>query len=54
MAKMGRPKADKPKDKYIHIRIDEETNKELEEYCKHNNTTKSKLITRLIKSVLGK
>lgn len=54
MAKMGRPKTDKPKDKRLAIRIDEETHKKLKTYCENNNTTISELFNRFIEMILGK
>ena len=40
----GRPKVDEPKDIRFSIRIDEETNKKLDNYCEENNITKAEAI----------
>ncbi len=40
MKKMGRPKAEKPKEIKYSIRTDEETERRLERYCEAHNVTK--------------
>lgn len=50
----GRPKAEKPKDIRYSIRLDAETEKELEEYCNKNNITKGEAVRQGIHMLLGK
>lgn len=50
----GRPKAENPKDIRYSIRLDAETEKELEEYCKKNNITKGEAIRQGIHLLLKK
>lgn len=50
----GRPKAENPKDIRYSIRLDAETEKELEEYCNKNNITKGEAVRRGIHMLLGK
>lgn len=54
MAQMGRPKKEKPINDNLHIRIDKETNQKFQEYCEHNNTTKTKVLIKFIESLIGK
>ena len=42
----GRPKADNPKNNDIKVRLDDATNKRLEDYCKINQITKAEAIRR--------
>lgn len=49
----GRPKVDNPKDIKYSIRIDEETEKKLQEYCKKNNISKGEAIRRGIQLLLN-
>lgn len=49
----GRPKVDEPKDIRFSIRIDEETNRKLDIYCKENGITKAMAIRRGIYLLLG-
>lgn len=42
----GRPKAEEPKDIRFSIRIDKETDKKLDEYCKANDITKAQAIRK--------
>ncbi|MDD3337799.1 MAG: ribbon-helix-helix domain-containing protein [Lachnospiraceae bacterium] len=48
----GRPKADNPKAIKYSIRIDEETEKRLVEYCEANGITKGKAIRQAINLLL--
>ena len=50
----GRPKVDAPKDIRFSIRIDEETNKMLDEYCQRKNVSKAEAIRAGIYLLLGK
>ncbi len=50
----GRPKVDAPKDVRFSIRIDEETNKMLDEYCQRKNVSKAEAIRAGIYLLLGK
>lgn len=49
----GRPKADNPKDIRYSIRIDEETEKKLQDYCIQNGITKGEAIRRGIHLLLA-
>ena len=53
MVKMGRPKIDNPKTNDIKIRVDDETKKARDEYCKKNNTTRAETIRRSLIQFLG-
>ncbi len=44
MSPVGRPKAEKPKSKRFSIRLDDETERKLEIYCKERNITKGEAI----------
>ena len=46
MTKIGRPKVDSPKNIYIKVRIDKDTNEKLLKYCKDNNLSKAKAIRK--------
>jgi hypothetical protein len=48
----GRPKVDRPKDIKYSIRLDEETEKSLKEYCDRNNISKGEAIRRGIQLLL--
>ncbi|MDO4945121.1 MAG: CopG family transcriptional regulator [Ruminococcus sp.] len=50
----GRPKAEKPKDIRYSIRLDVETEKMLQDYCKKNNITKGEAIRQGIHLLLQK
>ncbi|HFD2049218.1 MAG: CopG family transcriptional regulator [Clostridium perfringens] len=50
--KMGRPKAEKPKNESVKVRFDSELFEELNNYCKENNITKAKAIRNGIKLLL--
>jgi Ribbon-helix-helix protein, copG family. len=52
--KMGRPKADNPKDIKFSIRLDEETNKQLDEYSEKHHIRKAEAIRKAIFQLLGK
>lgn len=54
MSPAGRPKAEKPKQIRFSIRLDEETDLKLQEYCKRNNLTKGEAIRRALKLLLEK
>lgn len=49
----GRPKADNPKNSRFSIRLDAETEKQLEIYCKEHNLTKGEAIRRGIHMLLS-
>lgn len=50
----GRPKVSEPKDIRFSIRIDEDTNKKLDEYCSKNKITKADAIRQGIHLLLQK
>lgn len=50
----GRPRVDKPKTIEVKARIDEETNKRLEEYCKENQVSRTDVVRLGIEKVLRK
>ena len=50
----GRPKAENPKDIKYSIRLDEKTEKLLEQYCKQNSITKGEAIRQGIHLLLEK
>lgn len=54
MARVGRPKSDKPKAIEVKARIDEETNKRLLDYCAQEGTTKTQVVREGINRILGK
>ena len=47
----GRPKSDNPKTEAIHVRIDRESKKILEEYCNQENIAKTEGIRRGIQKL---
>lgn len=49
----GRPKVDIPKDIRFSIRIDDETSKRLDAYCKENDITKAEAIRKGILLLLS-
>lgn len=49
----GRPKVDEPKDIRFSIRIDNETNKQLDNYCEDNQITKAEAIRQGIHLLLS-
>ncbi|MBQ8515284.1 MAG: ribbon-helix-helix protein, CopG family [Ruminococcus sp.] len=51
--KMGRPKAENPKDIRFSIRLDAETEKRLQEYCKEHGIAKGEAIRRGIHLLLS-
>lgn len=51
-ARTGRPKAEKPKDIRYSIRLDQETENRLVEYCANNNITKGEAIRQGIHLLL--
>ena len=53
-AKMGRPKAENPKDVDLKVRIDRETNAALESYIEEEEITKAEAVRRGIKLLLQK
>lgn len=54
MSPIGRPKAEKPKNNRFSIRLDDETEIELEMYCKKHNITKGEAIRQGIHLLLQK
>lgn len=52
--KMGRPKAENPKDIRFAVRIDIETERKLAEYCAEHGITKGEAIRRGIRLLLEK
>lgn len=50
----GRPRVDNPKTIEVKARIDEETNKRLEEYCKINQVSRTDVVRLGIEKVLKK
>ena len=52
MSPAGRPKAENPKHSRFSIRLDAETEKKLEEYCKKHNVTKGEAVRRGIHLLL--
>ncbi|MCI5839495.1 MAG: ribbon-helix-helix domain-containing protein [Peptoniphilaceae bacterium] len=50
--KMGRPIVGKPKTTRLGIRVDEETNRKLDEYSLKLNTTKTELVRKGIDIVI--
>lgn len=50
--RIGRPKADNPKDIDLKVRVDKNTNDALEKYSKKNNITKAETVRRGIKLLL--
>lgn len=51
-AKMGRPKAEKPKDIKFSIRLDMELNEKLEKFCEEHSIIKAEAIRQGIKMLL--
>lgn len=51
--KTGRPKAENPKDIRYSIRLDEETEEKLRQYCDSHNITKGEAIRRGIHLLLA-
>lgn len=49
----GRPKVDEPKDIRFSIRIDNDTNKKLDDYCEENSITKAEAIRQGIHLLLS-
>ncbi|MEY8331316.1 CopG family transcriptional regulator [Lachnospiraceae bacterium 48-33] len=54
MSPAGRPKAEKPKSNRFSVRLDDETEKKLEIYCKEHNITKGEAIRQGIHLLLQK
>lgn len=52
--KTGRPKSEKPKEVRFSIRLDDETNTKLLEYCKEKNISKGEAIREGIALILAK
>lgn len=50
----GRPKADNPKNIDLKVRIDEETNRNLLEYCEENGISRTEAIRKGIELLLEK
>ncbi|WP_162012509.1 CopG family transcriptional regulator [Streptococcus sp. S784/96/1] len=49
----GRPKSEKPLNVEVKARIDSELNKKLEDYCLQKKTTRTEVVRKGIKLVLG-
>lgn len=49
----GRPKSEKPLNVEVKARIDSELNKRLEDYCLQKKTTRTEVVRKGIKLVLG-
>ena len=49
----GRPKSEKPLNVEVKARIDSELNKYLEDYCLQKKTTRTEVVRKGIKLVLG-
>lgn len=52
--KVGRPKADRPKDIRFSIRLDDELSEQLELYCEDNGISKGEAIRKALNLLLGK
>ena len=52
--KVGRPKADRPKDIRFSISLDDELSKQLELYCEDNGISKGEAIRKALNLLLGK
>ena len=52
--RIGRPRAEKPKDIRYSIRLDAETESRLQSYCEATNLTKGEAIRRGIELLLGR
>lgn len=50
--KMGRPKAENPKDNDVKVRLDNETHSKLLKYCEQHNITKAEAIRQGIHLLL--
>ena len=50
----GRPKSDKPLTIEVKARIDIETNKKLEEFCKQSGMTRTDVVRKGIEKVINK
>lgn len=49
----GRPKVNEPKDIRFSIRIDDDTNRKLDDYCEKNEITKAEAIRKGIHLLLS-
>ena len=49
----GRPKVENPKDVRFSIRLDGETEKQLDDYCERHNVTRAEAIRRGIHLLIG-
>lgn len=49
----GRPKSERPKEIEVKARIDTETDKRLQEYCKTHNKTRTDVVRKGINLVIG-
>ena len=54
LPQIGRPKSTKPKSNRFSIRLDDETEQEIEEYCKQHQITKGEAIRQGIHLLLKK
>lgn len=50
----GRPKTDKPKNKDVKVRFDEEEHELLIEFCEKNNLTRTEVIREAVAEYLKK
>ena len=50
---MGRPKAEKPKETRLAVRVDDETRTQLQIYCEKHNISKGEAIRRGIYLLIG-
>ena len=54
MSRTGRPKSENPKAIRYSIRLDIETEKALQQYCKQNQITRGEAVRKAILLMLGK
>lgn len=50
--KIGRPKAENPKNVDVKVRFDEKTNEKILEYCKRNNITRTEMLRNGVELLL--
>lgn len=49
----GRPKTENPKAVEVKARVDQETDRRIQEYCKQHGITRTELVRKGIELVLG-
>ena len=49
----GRPKTENPKAVEVKARVDQETDRRIQEYCKKHNVTRTEVVRKGIELVLG-